>query len=556
MRAYADSPLCWICARRSRAMRNKKDSCARPSPRPSPNGRGRKRAGGRERPAFASPAAYDIIEAKSALRFFFRMLAELSQHPLAEVIREIRHGGLSGALRVSRQPARIAIYFDSGQLVFAASNLRKHRLREALKQNGITDEQFAEFQNATSDEALARGVIGRGLMTAEQLQAIRTELAQDALRLALLWGDGNWELEPRIRVPSELRVQLASEQLLLECARHLPIAIVKSRLKNAAETFSAVVGDRALTLLPAEEFVLARATAADNQLRFSDLVSDGLPEEQALRSVYGLSLAGALLRSDWPPVLNASEATPSAPKPVIPAVTVEQPRSDEPDVHRFLARMNEARDYYEALDVTQSAETDEIKDAYHALARNFHPDRFHQGASDLRKNVESAFAQIAQAYETLSDPGRRSRYDHKTFGKAGSPQTGANGKPAKGKEGTRKTHAETCFHQGVAALKRNQDDEAIKLLGEAATLEPREARYRAYYGSALTRRTTSRRLAETELRAALSLDPENPTFRFMLAELYQVIGLRRRALTELSRVLAVDPRNEAARNLMATLNKA
>jgi predicted Zn-dependent protease len=93
-------------------------------------------------------------------------------------------------------------------------------------------------------------------------------------------------------------------------------------------------------------------------------------------------------------------------------------------------------------------------------------------------------------------------------------------------------------------------------LGEAATLEPREARYRAYYGSALTRRSTSRRAAETELQAALSLDPDNPTFRFMLAEFYQAIGLRRRAQTELSRVLAVDPRNEAARNLMATLSKA
>src|SRR6185369_1860189 len=211
------------------------------------------------------------------------------------------------------------------------------------------------------------------------------------------------------------------------------------------------------------------------------------------------------------------------------------------------------KDHYEILDITRAADLERIKDSYHALARNFHPDRFHQDSPELRKNVESAFARVAQAYETLSDPGRRKAYDHKVFGKAAGRGSGPNGNKS---TDPRKARAETSFQQGVAALKRNQDDEAIRLLGEAATLEPREARYRAYYGSALTRRLTSRRLAETELQAALSMEPENTSFRLMLAELYQLIGLRRRAQTELSRVLAADPRNEAARSLMATLSKA
>jgi cytochrome c-type biogenesis protein CcmH/NrfG len=84
-------------------------------------------------------------------------------------------------------------------------------------------------------------------------------------------------------------------------------------------------------------------------------------------------------------------------------------------------------------------------------------------------------------------------------------------------------------------------------------LAPREARYRAHYGHALTRQSNTRRIAETELQAALALEPENTTYRVMLAELYKQLGLHRRAEGELERALAANPKNEAARALLLSL---
>ena len=84
-------------------------------------------------------------------------------------------------------------------------------------------------------------------------------------------------------------------------------------------------------------------------------------------------------------------------------------------------------------------------------------------------------------------------------------------------------------------------------------LSPREARYRAHYGHALIRQSNTRRIAETELQAALSLEPENTSYRVMLAELYQQLGLQRRAEGELERALAADPKNKAARALLMSL---
>ena len=92
-----------------------------------------------------------------------------------------------------------------------------------------------------------------------------------------------------------------------------------------------------------------------------------------------------------------------------------------------------------------------------------------------------------------------------------------------------------------------------KAIGTMRRLSPREARYRAHYGQALIRQSKTRRIAETELQAALALEPDNASYRVMLAELYGLLGLQRRAEGELQRALSVDPKHEAARSLLSSL---
>ena len=65
-------------------------------------------------------------------------------------------------------------------------------------------------------------------------------------------------------------------------------------------------------------------------------------------------------------------------------------------------------DYYEALGVPRTATEKEIKSAYRKLARQHHPD-LHQG--DAKKAAEEKFKTINEAYEVLSDPEKRAKYD-------------------------------------------------------------------------------------------------------------------------------------------------
>jgi|SRR5579864_610461 len=64
------------------------------------------------------------------------------------------------------------------------------------------------------------------------------------------------------------------------------------------------------------------------------------------------------------------------------------------------------RDYYETLGVSKNATEDEIKSAFRKLARKHHPD-----VAKDKKTAEEKFKQINEAYEVLSDPEKRKKYD-------------------------------------------------------------------------------------------------------------------------------------------------
>lgn len=79
--------------------------------------------------------------------------------------------------------------------------------------------------------------------------------------------------------------------------------------------------------------------------------------------------------------------------------------------------MSAVRDYYEVLGVARDASPEEIKKAYRQLAVRYHPDK-----NPGDKQSEERFKEVAEAYEILSDPEKRTQFDR--FGRKGPAAPG------------------------------------------------------------------------------------------------------------------------------------
>ena len=508
----------------------------------------------------------------------------LLRHTLAELLVEIMQSRLTGSLRISHHHNKTIIYVRGGAVVFAVSNQRQHRIFEILLGVGaVNKRQLIEIPEFTNDLVLAKALREREILSEPDIESAFTRQIEGILRDAIAWKDGVWTFSPLARVKDDIHYKIDVSALLVEYGRNLPKDALVRRFKSFKESFGKKpMLPAAVNLLPQEAFLLFRFEGTF--LKVEEIVAlSGWSDVETLQRLYILWLAGFLYRENWDAPfkehqisaissakfeLKKQTATPTEerkivkPEPIVKETKAEEiktptPVKETPEaaLEKYLERVERAETHYELLDISHRASVDDIKKAYFGLAKRFHPDLFHRQTDAATLNrIQHAFTEIAHAYETLRDEEKRRSYDFKLRKlleelERLSPEE--RGKPKT--EQKTLTEASEIFEHGFNLLMDEEYEQALPYILRAVHLAPDAARYHAYYGKLLSIDKNQRFNADSELQTAIKLEPENPTFRLMLAEFFIQYNLFKRAEGELNRLLAIFPDNKEARALLDSL---
>jgi tetratricopeptide (TPR) repeat protein len=252
-------------------------------------------------------------------------------------------------------------------------------------------------------------------------------------------------------------------------------------------------------------FLIARC---DGTIDLSEIVKHSpADEEKTLRAIYGYLLAG-LIEPEDRETRRARET---------------RGRDTELTREECLGRLavSSGQDYYGYLGVDHTAKPPQIRDAYYALARRYHPDRFRSGPlADLLPKFEDFFAHVTEAYNSLSDPEHRAEYDDQMA----TAQPGAETKGADTGYLARQN-----FLRGRALAAQRKYTEAVTFLENAVSLDPGLAEYHLELGLVLSRNPRHREEAERQLLQAIDLAPTVVAAYVALGQMYLKAGRLGRA---------------------------
>ncbi len=523
------------------------------------------------------------------------MQGELTREALGDVIRQLYVDRRSGILHLAQEKTSKRIYFRKGSMIFANSDVETDRLGEFLIRQQLIDR--ADFEKASkvmreTGNRFGRTLVELGFATPEQMEAKVVEQIQAIIYSLFSWKTGEYRFEQHESpVDEDIVLNLSTADIILEGTRRMDdMEKVRRALGDPGRVLQTtedplLLYQKMSTLSQSEYFILSRV---DGLSSISDILSiSPIGEEQTLRCIYGLVSAGVIEPKGGPAplpeeVVKAAAAAPpprpeapayrppppspppppSAPRVEIPRPEVQagKPKTEPPaepsgpspeeiavreDIIEKHASLRGAT-LYDLLGITITANDQEVKKAYYAMAKKYHPDRHHSPhLRDVHGLLEELFGKITDAYQSLSSPFERNRYDAKIRAEGPAAVAAVGGTPTseEANEAARKRAAEERYKEGKRHFDEMHFFDAIQCLREAVRLFPKK-NYHKLLAQALMKNPKWLREAEEQYRLALKLDQFDAESYAGLGDIYVAEGMGTRAQKMYEQAATYDPENQ------------
>jgi len=161
---------------------------------------------------------------------------------------------------------------------------------------------------------------------------------------------------------------------------------------------------------------------------------------------------------------------------------------------RALSRIMDELDYYQLLHLPPDAGGSELKKAYYASSRVFHPDANKHLDPELQRDCTRISKRLTEAYSVLRDPRRRGAYDAKLSNGEGLRMQLAEARAAHSRKDTeerqgRATQGRQFYQKAQRDLERQDRVSAARNLQMALTFEPENALFKRELEEARRRRS-------------------------------------------------------------------
>jgi tetratricopeptide (TPR) repeat protein len=452
--------------------------------------------------------------------------------PVPFVLRKIFIEKSSGELKLMGESFEKTLYFSEGNLCFARTNVLHERLGEILFKIGkINQTQFWDIHKLLSDQKDKIGtlMVKNNFISQKDLHfALIYQVRVIALSTFSLTG-GEWEFAPLSpNLPDDSIFKIELPVIFFEgVQRFKSLPLFKNNFVNHSLQ-PKLLSNEIRGFFNSAEIDFYQELQRHSPGRAAEIAAKMDIAEESLWQKLMLFF-----------LLNTLEFTPA---------TVGKEIIENMDELIALYEKLKAKemDYYDLLNLKNTATFNEIKDAYYQLAKKFHPDRFGDARDpELREKANFVFAHINKAFEVLNNEERRREYDMKGYKEMQSIID-------KGSENLLEK-ANLFYRKAKTLYAQKKFWEAASVMEEAVRNDPGKAPYFLLLGLSQANIPTMRRTAEKNLQKVIEMEPWNAEPLAALGLLFLAEKMDKRAENFFRRALAIDPDHEVALSKIAEM---